>query len=366
VRGNESRAALAASLSAPLLAWFDANRRDLPWRRTRDPYRIWVSEVMLQQTQVATVVPYYRRFLQAFPTVRALAEAPLDEVLRLWAGLGYYSRARNLHRAAQRILDEHAGRLPASFAELGRLPGLGAYTAGAVASIAFGERVPCIDGNVIRVLARAIGLTGDVRAGRGRQRLQRLAQAAVPADRPGDHNQALMELGALICRPRDPLCEACCLSELCEARRLGRQARIPAPRRRPRTQVVRMAAALVERRGRVLIARRPPEGVWGGLWEFPNVQVTTAERPEAALSGYLADAFGLAVEVGESVMSVTHCIMHRRIELTAYRCRVLAGRTQASRHTATRWLPPPELAAYALPAPHRSLAGCGDLAESRR
>jgi A/G-specific adenine glycosylase len=353
-RGSQ-RAPRDDLLSARLLAWFDRARRDLPWRRTRDPYPVWVSEVMLQQTRVPTVVPYYQRFLRAFPSVRALARAPLDAVLRLWAGLGYYSRARNLHRAAQLIVSEHAGRFPRTLEVIRALPGVGEYTAGAIASIAFGERVPCVDGNVLRVLARIHCVAGDVRAGRARRRLGELAREAVPAGRPGDHNQALMELGSLICRPADPACGECCLSDLCKARERGKQRAIPARRKRSETQHVRVVAGLAWRRGRVLIARRPPEGVWGGLWELPNIEPSSGETAPDALRRLFAEGFGLTVEVGQRLASLTHGIMHRRIELTAYACEVVSGRTNATAHVAAKWVRPDELTQYALPAPHLRL-----------
>jgi A/G-specific adenine glycosylase len=343
-----------AALIAPrLLAWFDRNRRDLPWRRTKDPYRIWVSEIMLQQTQVPTVIPYYRCFLRAFPTVRRLASAPLDEVLRLWAGLGYYSRARNLHTAAKRIVEQHGGRFPASYEAIAALPGIGAYTAGAFLSIAFGLRLPAIDGNAARVLSRVFLVRGDVRAGRPKQKIEALGYAAVPDDRPGDHNQALMELGALICLPRPPRCEVCCLDEVCEARAKRLQDRIPPPRRSGVMRRVRMAVAVVRRRGRVLIAQRPEGGVWAGLWQFPSAELAPGQSPEAALRHSLSSDFGLEVEVGQEITSLQHGIMNQRIELTAYACKVLGGRTRVRGHADAKWVRPDELGEYAMPAPHR-------------
>jgi A/G-specific adenine glycosylase len=346
--------AASARIAPLLLPWFDANRRDLPWRRTRDPYRIWVSEIMLQQTQIATAVPYYRAFVRAFPTVRKLAAASLGEVLRLWAGLGYYSRARNLQRAAQVIVGVHGGRLPRTYAELRALPGVGDYTAGAVASIAFGERVPAVDGNALRALARVGYFTGNVRSGPCRRRLQELARAAVPAARPGDYNQALMELGSLVCTPRGPACPECCLAAVCEAFRRGEQDRIPSRRARPRTRTVHVVLGVVRRNGRVLIAQRPAGGVWGGLWEFPNAEA--AEAPAETLVRHLAETFGLRVEVGETLTTLTHGIMHRRTRLEARHCRVVAGRVRARAHVEARWVRPEDLAEYALPAPHRRVA----------
>ncbi|MFW5868776.1 MAG: A/G-specific adenine glycosylase, partial [Armatimonadota bacterium] len=224
-----------------LLAWFDAHRRDLPWRRTSDPYRIWVSEIMLQQTQVDRVIDYYERFLVAFPTVEALAEAPIDDVLRLWEGLGYYSRARNLHAAARVIVQEHGGEFPRSPEAIRALPGIGEYTAGAVQSIAFGVPVPAVDANVIRVLARLFAVEGDVSAGEERRRIADLAAEVVPDDRPGDFNQALMELGALLCIPGRPGCLICPLSEVCRAKLRGLQATIPPPKSRAVHEVASVA-----------------------------------------------------------------------------------------------------------------------------
>ncbi|MGQ9732616.1 MAG: A/G-specific adenine glycosylase [Candidatus Zipacnadales bacterium] len=349
--------AALGSVGPRLLDWFDQSKRDLPWRGTCDPYRIWIAETMLQQTQTATVIPYFERFMNAFPTVWALAQAPLNEVLRLWAGLGYYSRARNLHRAAQVITEKYHGQLPRTYNCLLELPGVGPYTAGAVVSIAFGERVPALDGNATRVLARLFCIREDVHAGGGKQRLQELAQAAVPQERPGDYNQALMELGSLICRPREPLCEACCLRDLCEAYRCGEQAILPRSHSRPQAQVVHSAAAIVWRGKRVLIAQRPLSGIWGGMWEFPNTELREGESSERTLRRFLGQEFGLKVRIEGELLCLPHGIMHRRFILTAYRCQVFSGRTQATGHLATKWVRPASLANYPLPAPHRRIAG---------
>jgi len=311
---------------------------------------------MLHQTQVQTVTPYYGRFLRAFPTVRRLAAAPLDEVLRLWAGLGYYSRACNLHAAAQVIVAQHRGRFPSSPEAVAALPGIGRYTAGAILSIAFGVRLPAIDGNAARVLARVFLVRSDVQAGRPRQRIGALGQAAVPEDRPGDYNQALMELGSLVCTPRNPRCDECCLADICRARARGRQAAIPSPRRRAPVERVRVAAGMVSRNGRVLIAQRPAGGVWGGLWEFPNVAPEAGEEAEAALRRVLRSDFGLVVEVGRQIASLRHGIMNRSIDLTAYACTVIHGRTSSAGHAAVVWTKPEDLADYAMPAPHRKVA----------
>lgn len=252
-------------LADRLLPWFAAARRDLPWRREpRDPYRVWVSEVMLQQTRVEVVIPYYRRFVRRFPTLRALASAPLDDVLALWSGLGYYARARNLHRAAQAC----GGRLPPTAAELRALPGFGPYTAAAVASLAFGEDVALVDGNVARVLARVFALDGDARA-----RAWKIAPGLLPRGRSGPFNEALMELGATVCAPRSPGCPRCPLRDTCRGK--DEPERYPAARPRPARPLLEWRAlALTRKDGAVLLARRPGRALFGGLWDLPR------ERPE--------------------------------------------------------------------------------------
>lgn len=253
------------ALRRRLLDHYDRHRRDLPWRSEKDPYRIWVSEVLLQQTRVETVVPFYRRWVERFPTLEALAEADGDEVLAVWSGLGYYRRARHLHAAA-RLVRDRGGGLPSEARELRALPGVGPYTAGAVASIAFGRPEPAVDGNARRVLSRLFDLDRPTAGG-----LEALARALVPDDRPGDFNQALMELGATVCRPRLPECGGCPLGSLCLARERGTVARRPASRRRPDApRFVVGTAVLASTEGRFLLARRPEDGLLAGTWEFPS------------------------------------------------------------------------------------------------
>lgn len=304
-----------------LLGWFDRHRRDLPWRRTRDPYRIWVSEVMLQQTQVATVVSYYARFLRRFPTLRSVAAAPRPEVLAAWRGLGYYARARALHRAAQAVADA-GGDLPGTAAALVRLPGFGRYTAGAVASIAFGERTPVVDGNVARVLARYEAIRGDIRTASVRERLWSLAGEWVPADRPGDFNQALMELGALVCARRGPRCGECPIARGCRARAQGLVDLIPARAPGPRRRRLALALALVRRGRRVLLARRAETGLFGGLWELP----ATEARGKDALERAATRDLGLRLAVGAPVARVERALTHRDLVLEVRACRVRGGR----------------------------------------
>lgn len=272
-----------------LLHWFARHRRDLPWRYTRDPYAIWVSEVMLQQTQVATVVPYFQRFIQAFPSVADLARADEQQVLRLWEGLGYYRRARGLHRAAQILVRDWDGQIPRDPTHLGRLPGFGRYTVGAVLSQAFDLRLPIVEANSERVLCRVFGYPDDPKKTAGRKRLWATAEAILPARRVGEFNQALMELGALVCKPRNPDCGRCPLKARCQARLLGLQESIPF-RGEPVEFLHQQEVALVVfQKGKVLLVKRPDDGRWAGLWEFPRTEVKAGELHEQVARDFLPD-----------------------------------------------------------------------------
>ena len=271
-------AASGSPIAAALIAWHTrGGRHDLPWQENRTPYRVWVSEVMLQQTQVATVIPFYRRFLARFPDVAALAAAPLDEVLHLWSGLGYYARARNLKRAAVRMRDEYDGELPADFAQLAALPGIGRSTAGAILALARGERHAILDGNVRRVLARYFGVVPANGDRSGARRLWELSERCTPQDRIAQYTQAVMDLGATLCVRRKPLCVRCPLARGCVARRSGRQHELPTPRRTLArgARSVFMVIALADS-GSVLLERRPESGVWGGLWCLPEFSTASA------------------------------------------------------------------------------------------
>jgi A/G-specific adenine glycosylase len=328
-----------------LLAWYDAHRRDLPWRRTRDPYAVWISEAMLQQTRVETVIPYYERFLTRFPDVASLASSDTEEVLSAWAGLGYYSRARNLRAAAQAIVDEHGGRLPDTAAGLRSLPGIGRYTAGAIASIAFDRPEPVLDGNVARVLARWLGVRDDVRRREVEEQLWRAARDLVPGPRPGDLNQALMELGATLCTPRAPRCADCPWSRGCDARRAGDAEVLPLRSRPAEPKRVEAAAAVLERRGRVLAVRRPPRGLLGGLWELPGGDLRGRERPARGLLRALRERLGLALDSAarlELLGSVDHAYSHRFVRLHVFRAAAPPGRVRLEREglDAHRWVAP--------------------------
>jgi A/G-specific adenine glycosylase len=303
-----------AAVADRVLAFYRDHRRDLPWRRTRDAYAIWVSEIMLQQTRVATATPYFERWMARFPSVHALAEAPLDEVLAAWSGLGYYRRARNLHRGAREVVARYGGQVPGSAEALRALPGVGRYTAGAIASVAFGEPAPIVDGNVARVLARLYAIDDDIKATATSRRLWSRAAALVPAEAPGDFNQGLMELGATVCTPSSPRCGRCPLTALCRARARGLEGELPrTPRRKRASELPLLAssAAWIERGGRVLLARRPAEGLFGGLWELPQ-----AEGGPAKLAELFAGAATLLAE--EPVARHRQVLSHRRLDLEVF------------------------------------------------
>ncbi|MFZ5470830.1 MAG: A/G-specific adenine glycosylase [Myxococcota bacterium] len=317
------------ALRRALLAWFDRERRDLPWRRTKDPYAVWVSEVMLQQTQVTTVIPYFQRFMARFADVEALAAAPLDEVLSLWRGLGYYSRARALHRAAQEVVSHHGGQLPPTAAELRRLPGFGPYTAGAVASIAFGEEAPLVDGNVARVLSRLFVVKGAPGDKAREARLWELAGQLVRGPRPGDFNQALMELGALVCRVESPSCLLCPLRAHCAALAAGRVEELPPKRIRPPRKPLALAVAVWRKNGAFLFGRRESKGLFGGLWELPSTELRAGTEPSTALRA----ALGGRLRVGDELGTVKRTLTHRDLTLRLFE---VAGARVPSRSEAYR------------------------------
>lgn len=342
---------------ADLLAWYHAHHREMPWRQTRDPYAIWISEAMLQQTQVATVIPYYHRFLARFPTVESLAEAPMDDVLKLWEGLGYYSRARNLQRAAQLIVAEHGGQPPADYDALLSLPGFGPYTAAAVGSIAFGLPEAVLDGNVIRVIARLERIDKDVTKPTVKAALQGLADRFLDPESPGDHNQAMMELGATICTPRVPACPRCPVSSHCRVREeLADPSVLPfkAPRKaRPHYQI---AVGLIwNSEGKLLIARRPDQGLLGGLWEFPGGKQEPGEALAETCVREIREELGIEAAVRAPFRSVDHGYTHFSITMHAFHCDFVSGMPKPLHSTAVRWVSPDELVDFAFPKANKVL-----------
>ncbi|MCB9423022.1 MAG: A/G-specific adenine glycosylase [Ardenticatenaceae bacterium] len=318
---------MTPDITRSLLTWWDHDHADLPWRATCNPYAIWVAEIMLQQTQIATVIPYYERWLERFPTVQALAAAPLDEVLKLWEGLGYYSRARNLHAAAQTVVNELGGQIPTTAAGLMKLKGIGRYTAGAIASIAFDEPAPILDGNVIRVLSRLYDLPDDVTTTATKKKLWQLAGELVPAQRPGDFNQALMELGQQLCLPTNPRCLLCPLSQVCIARQRGTRLERPVRPPRKNTPHYDVVAGIIwkdrdtkesPRNSAFLIAQRPLTGLLGGLWEFPGGKQEPGETLPQALEREIKEELAIDIAVGSHLISIKHAYTHFRITLHAF------------------------------------------------
>ncbi len=346
LRANQSGA------QAHLFAWFAQHARDLSWRRERTPYRVWVAEVMLQQTQVTKVQEYYERFIARFPTVAALAEAPLEDVLKQWEGLGYYSRARALHRAAQVIVAEHNGELPTDVEALRRLPGIGAYTSGAIASIAFGIPAPAVDGNVRRVMARVLAWAEPDAAG-----LEVAVRVWMPVEAPGAFTEALMELGATLCRPKSPQCLLCPWRDLCQARALGQPEAYPTPRsRKPIPHYDVVAAVTVRDDGRVLVARRRQDDMLGGLWEFPGGKREDGETLPAALRREMREELDVEVTVGEALTVVEHAYTHFRITLYAFACRLVAGEPACIDCDDFRWATLEEIAALPMSVADRKIA----------
>ena len=345
---------LAQRFAARLLRWYAIHRRDLPWRRdAHDPYRVWISETLLQQTQVTTVIPYYERFLARFPTVSALASAPLDDVLKTWEGAGYYARARNLHRAAQEIVARFNGKVPSTIAELLTLPGIGRYTAGAVASIAFNRDAPVLDGNVVRVLCRYFNISADPKSAAGVRVLWELATQLVPHQRAGDYNQALMDHGATICTPRQPACAVCPLNRGCIARRLGIQEQLPAKRKKQVLPHHQIAVGLVWKGNKVLIARRFDKALLGGLWEFPGGHQEEGESLKRCVKREVREELGIEVAVGKDFAVVEHAYSHFRITMHAFQCAYVSGRPKALGCAAFKWVTRDELSRYAFPAANR-------------
>ncbi|REK18443.1 MAG: A/G-specific adenine glycosylase [Planctomycetota bacterium] len=350
-------AAWKRSLARRLLAWFRRHRRDLPWRQSRDPYRIWISEIMLQQTQVATVVPYFNRFLEAFPTIEALAAADEHEVLRLWEGLGYYRRARGMHEAARQMVARFDGHFPTTLAEIGSLPGIGRYTAGAIASIAYDAQAPILEANTVRLLSRLVAFDGDPASGPGQKQLWALAEEILPRRGCGDFNQALMELGSLVCTPKAPDCLACCLAPLCAARAQGRQQEIPRRATRVAIEAVREASVVVWHGGKVFLRKRAAGERWAGLWDFPRFPLEAESAPAARreLSQKVREQTGLAIAGTRHFATLKHGVTRFRITLDCYaatsrgaKSRLAGGQSQ--------WIEPAGLERLALSVTGRKLS----------
>jgi len=340
----------ALEASANLLRWYEANKRDLPWRRTRDPYAIWVSETMLQQTRVETVIPYWHRFLERFPTIEALAAAPEGDVLKLWEGLGYYSRARNLQKGAQAVVARHQGIVPDTLDEMLALPGVGPYTAGAVLSIAYDVPVPAVDGNVFRVLSRWFLIEEDIMKPKTRRTFEQIAAFLIPEGRAASFNQALMEHGATICIPKNPRCHSCPVQAQCSAFAEGVQEMFPVKEKKKPPRPVDMTAAILRDGDRVLIRKRPDTGLLAGLWEFPGGERIEGLTSAESVAALLQEAFGITVTPQQEFAQVEHTFSHLHWTLRVYDCALTAGQVRESE--TVRWVPLAELEQFAFPVPY--------------
>jgi len=334
--------------SGKLLAWYGASGRTLPWRNTRDPYRIWLSEIMLQQTGVDAVIPYYRRFTDFYPEVAALAAAPVEEVIERWAGLGYYRRARNLHAAAGEIVARFAGRFPDDVDDLQSLPGVGRSTAGAIMALAFDRPEPILDGNVRRVLCRLCAYGDDPRTAAAERQLWAWSQELVSREHPHDYTQAIMDLGAILCTPRRPRCSECPLCELCLGYVRGDAEQLPVRTKRKTTPVRRQVALVIERAGRIMVCRRGLDGMLGGLWEFPSRPVADGESADEAAAALAANH---AAESPGLLGGVRHVYSHFRLDLTVYAAGQ-RGSDKVAENSDCRWLTREELAETALHGAH--------------
>jgi len=340
-----------------LVTWYLDNCRSLPWRTTADPYRIWISEVMLQQTQVNTVLPYYRKFLKKFPTVKRLARASLQQVLKNWEGMGYYARARNLHRAAGIIHKKHNDVIPDSWDEFRNLPGVGDYIAAAVLSIAFDQPFAVVDGNVKRVLARLRRIKAPVNNSTSMKTFKAAAEVLKDTRVPGTYNQAIMELGAVICRPKNPLCDACPLPVFCGAYQAGKVAAYPQKIALQPTPQYHIAVGVVIKNGRVLITQRKPDGMLGGLWEFPGGKIKKAEKAAAACVREIKEEVNLIIKVVDHLARVKHAYTHFRIVMDVFCCEYQTGRVKLSGPVAHRWIKLSAIDQLPLPkANHKFLA----------
>ena len=337
------------SLRKHLINWYLANHRDLPWRRSKNAYRIWVSEVMLQQTQVNTILSYYRQFLKIFPTIKKLAGADLQAILKVWEGMGYYARARNLHRAAQMVVQDHGGKIPNTWEAFHSLPGVGDYIAAAVLSMAFDQPYAVVDGNVKRVLARLYKIDAPVNQANSHKRFKAAADKLLDSQQPGIFNQAMMELGALICTPRNPSCDICPLNRLCRAYQTNRVASFPKRQQSKARPQYHIAVGVVFKNDRVLITQRRAEGLLGGLWEFPGGKIGDGESAQAACIREIKEEVNLNVNIDRHLAKVKHAYTHFKIVMDVFCCRYISGRVYLRGPVAFRWIHLDEYKNYPFP-----------------
>lgn len=343
------------NLSRLLLKWFDKNKRSLPWRKNKDPYAIWISEIMLQQTQVDTVIPFYTRWMNSFPDIKTLAHASPDSILKHWEGLGYYSRARNLHKSARIILQNHKGIFPDDFQTVLALPGIGRYTCGAILSIAFDQKLPVLDGNVIRVFARLFLINDPVNSPAVLKKLWEKAEALLPSRRTGDYNQSLMELGALICTPKNPKCLLCPLQKVCLAEKENRQSLLPVKTNKPKIEKIRTVIALLWKNKKIFIQKRKAEGFLGGLWEFPGGKIEKQESAEEALQREIKEELGIPIEISHAYPALRHAYTRFLVTLHPFDCKPLSNKIRLASATEHKWVKPEDLSSLAFPAANKRL-----------
>ena len=356
VFNSEALLPVPDELSRRLLTWYEREQRQLPWRGHADAYAVWVSEIMLQQTRVETVIPYFERWMQRFPTIQSLASSTQQQVLSLWEGLGYYSRARNLHKAAQVVVEQYAGQLPQDRVNLEKLPGIGAYTAGAIASIAFGKDEAALDGNIRRVLARVFAVRTPARSPAGEKELWELARRCLPPGRAGDYNQALMDLGSAVCTPHAPQCLICPLLEICAGHKLGLQEKLPVIPPRQKIPHLTVAAAVVRRADTVLIAQRAQSDLLGGMWEFPGGTLENDETFEEGLQREIREELNTAVLIEGPFGIYNHAYTHFTVTLHAFLCRLAGPEPQAIEASQLRWVQPGALASFPMGKIDRQIA----------
>lgn len=339
-----------------LTTWYKADHRDLPWRNTHNPYHIWLSEVMLQQTQVKTVIDYYHRFVERYPTIEALATAPPDQVMKQWEGLGYYARCRNLQKAAQIIMERHGGQFPQTMEEVEALPGIGRSTAGAILTFAYGQKHPLLDGNVKRVLSRIFDIDQDIQQTTVTHKLWQYSNDLLEeSDDPYTYNQAIMELGATVCLPQNPRCLLCPVKQHCSAFANGTQHDRPVKSIKKATPHYVIAVGVIWNGDRVLIQQRPEEGLLGNLWEFPGGKQEPGETLEETVRREIEEELGIEVSVGELITTVKHAYSHFKITLYAYHCQYISGMPQPRACQAWHWISPAELTQYAFPKANKTV-----------
>ena len=338
------------NIQRKLLAWYDKEKRDLPWRNTKDPYRIWVSEIMLQQTQVKTVIPYYERWIRTLPTIENLSNAPEQKVLKLWEGLGYYSRAKNLKKASQIICKEMNKELPKTVKALQKLPGIGRYTAGAISSIAFGLKAPVLDGNIKRVLSRLFCINENGTTSASEKILWQKSEDLVPDRRPGDFNQALMELGATICTPNSPLCQQCPLQNKCEAFLKVTVGLFPPLKKKISSKKIEVSAGIIIKNNKVYIQQRKKNALMGGLWEFPGGKREKGESPEECLEREIKEEMGVTINILKKIMTIKHTYTQFRVTLHAFTCELQSKQIRPTECQQWKWVSLSNLKKYPFPA----------------